>query len=91
MSKFNLRAINKTVVVTPLRVTHESKGFEVKQSMDHARYNYGLVVASSELNVVAKGDKVYYDAAAGSPLIHEGETYQIMDEQHIKIIDDGQE
>lgn len=83
-----LRAINKTVVITPLRVVHETNGFEVKQSLDNVRYHYGEVVASSEHNVVKAGDKVYYDGAAGSPLIHENETYQVMDENHIKLIDD---
>lgn len=83
-----IRAINKTVVLKALRTTHKTKGFEVQDNLDMVRFHYGGVIASSELNEVKVGDKVYYDGAAGSPLIHDGETYLVMDENHIKIIDD---
>ena len=86
----NFRAINKTVVVKPIRVVHEQKGFEVNQSLDLVRFHYGEIMVSSEQNIVKRHDKVYYDGAAGSPLIHENETYQVMDERDIKLIDDGQ-
>ena len=85
----NFRAINKTVVIKPIRVVHEQHGFEVNQTLDIVRFHYGEVVASSKNNVVKCCDLVYYDGAAGSPLIHRDVEYLVMDEKDIKLIDDG--
>ena len=83
------RAINKTVVIKPIRVVHDQKGFEVNQSLSVVRFHYGKVLASSQNNVVKTNDFVYYDGAAGSPLLHDGEEYMVMDEKDIKLIEDG--
>lgn len=83
-----LRAINRTVIIKPIRTTHKVGGFEVKGGLDNVRFNYGQVVASSIHNEVKAEDMVYYDAAAGSTLLHENTSYIVLDEMGVKAIDD---
>lgn len=83
-----LRAINKTVIIKPIRTTHKVGGYEVKGGLDNVRFNYGEVVGSSVHNEVKAGDKVYYDAAAGSTLLHDDVSYVVLDEMGVKAIDD---
>lgn len=82
-----LRAINKTVVIKPIKTTHKVNGFVV-EGRDNVRYDYGEVVASSVHNEVKKGDKVYHDSAAGNTLLHENESFIVLDEIGVKLLDE---
>ena len=84
-----MKAINDTVVLKELKASHETdSGLELYSSNNGIRYNYGEVIASSELNVVKAGDKVYYDSVSGSKLIYDGKQLLVLRERDIAIIDD---
>ena len=84
-----MKPINETVVLKNVKNKHETEsGLELYSENNGIRYNYGEVIASSESNTVKTGDFVYYDAVAGSKLIHNGEKLLVLRERDIAIIDD---
>lgn len=83
-----MKAINNTVVVKTLQTEHSASGLELSTANNTIRYNYGEVVTAAPKTVLKVGDKVYYDAVAGSVLRHDGEKLLVLRETDIAIIDE---
>lgn len=83
-----MKAINDTVVIKNLRLSHEVGGIELYTTNNSVRYDYGEVITAAENTVLNTGDKVYYDALAGSELRHEGAKLLILRERDISLIDE---
>ena len=81
--------INDTVVVKVLENLHETEsGLELYSSNNGIRFDKGEVIASSDKNIVKKGQVVYYDSVSGSKLVYKGEKLLVLRERDIAIIDD---
>lgn len=83
-----MKPINDFLVIKVLKVSHESGGLELYSENNKIRYNYGEVVDASTNTVLKAGDKVYYDAIAGSELRHDGERFLVLKERDIALIDE---
>lgn len=83
-----MRAINDFIVIKTISSTHEVGGIEYSTENNQIRYNYGEVLNASPNTVLKEGDKVYYDAIAGSELRHEGKKLLILRERDIAMIDE---
>lgn len=83
-----MKAINDTVVIQEVKDAHDASGLELYATNNTIRYNKGVVITASPNTVLSKGDKIYYDAVAGSVLRHEGKKMLVLRERDIAIIDD---
>lgn len=81
-----MRAINDTVVIKEIKEAHKVSGLDLYAENNQIRYNVGEVITASPNTVLEIGDKVYYDAIAGSVLRFEGKKFLILKERDIAII-----
>lgn len=83
-----MKAINDTVVIREVKDAHDASGMELYANNNTIRYNKGVVITASPNTVLSEGDKVYYDAVAGSVLRHDGDKLLVLRERDIALIDD---
>lgn len=85
-----MRAIGKYIVIDPIReIDSKTKGGLIlsDSQREDIRYRQATVVKSgTDVNVIKKGDKIYYDRNAGFDIEIKKEKYKIIKEFDVVII-----
>jgi len=85
-----MRAVGKYIVIKPIKESStKTKGGLIlaEQQREDIRYRRAKVVEpGSEVEVLKKGDEVYYDKAAGFNIELEKEQYKVIKEFDVVII-----
>ena len=85
-----MKAVGKYIVINPIKeVDVKTKGGLIlaEKQREDVRYRKAKVIEpGSEVSVLKKGDKVYYDKAAGFNIEIKKEQYKVIKEQDVVIV-----
>ena len=85
-----MKAVGKYIVINPIKeVDVKTKGGLIlaEEQREDVRYRKAKVIEpGSEVSVLKKGDKVYYDKAAGFNIEIKKEQYKVIKEQDVVIV-----
>jgi len=85
-----MKAIGKYIIIEPIReIDSKTKGGLIlaDSQREDIRYRQAVVVRpGTDVNVIKKGDKIYYDKSAGFDIEIKKEKYKIIKEFDVVII-----
>jgi|TARA_R110002012_G_scaffold258867_1_gene439972 chaperonin GroES len=84
-----MRPIGKYIVINPIKEEVKTKGGLLLSAddVDGIRYKKAAVVESgSDVDVINKGDTIYYDSNTGYSMFIEDEQYTIIREHDVVVV-----
>ena len=85
-----MKAVGKYIVINPIdKVNSTTKGGLLlgEKQREDIRYREAEVInVSDEVNVIKKGDKIYYDKSAGFDVDIKNKEYKVIKEMDVVIV-----